>query len=195
MKQKIMITVTLKKLVSMRCYTQCQEFNTLMSYMGTYWDTLDDTEISLAEIARLTSIDYAIDCLEATPEHHKMWRKFGLWCVEPVAFLISIPSCRIAYETSIKFINDEITFDELKKKQYLAACEHTAHTEENYNSDNFSADQMAVNFAEANFYDCVYKCYNHYPEAMKILGYSFEFSENKINKKFLEVVESGKIFV
>ena len=182
-----MITVTLKKLVTMRCYTQCEEFDTLMTYMGTNWDTLDETELSLAEIARLTSIDYAIDCLEATPEHHKMWRKFGLWCVEPVAFLISIPSCRIAYETSIKFINDEVTFDELKKKQYLAACEHTSYTEYNYYVD-FSADQMAVNFAEPKFYDCVYSCYNHYAEAMKILGYSFDSAKNKINKKFLEVV-------
>jgi hypothetical protein len=183
-----MITVTLKKLVTMRCYTQCEEFDTLMTYMGTNWDTLDDTEISLAEIARLTSIEYAIDCSEATTELHKTWRKFGLWCVEPVAFLISIPSCRIAYETSIKFINDEVTFDELKKKQYLAACEHTSHTEENYDGVNFSADQMAVNFAEPNFYECVYSCYNHYAEAMKILGYSFDSAKNKINKKFLEAI-------
>ena len=182
-----MITVTLKKLVKMNCYTQGEDFNTLMTHMGKYWDTLDDTEISLTEIARLTSIDYAIDCLEATPELHKMWRKFSLWCVEPVIFLISIPSCRIAYETSIKFMNDDVTLEELEKKHYLAACDHSQYTENNYDV-NFLADQMAIYFSEPNFYDCISKSYNQYPEAMKILGYRFDFSQNKVNRKFLEFI-------
>ena len=74
-----------------------------------------------------------------------------------------------------------------RKKSNTINLQDTVYTENNYYV-NFSADQMAVNFAEANFYDCVSSCYNHYAEAIKILGYSFDSAKNKINKKFLEVV-------
>jgi len=84
-------------------------------------------------------------------------------------------------------MNDGVTLEELEKKRYLAACDHTNYTENNYYV-NYLADQMAINFSEPNFYDCVYNCYNLYPEAMKIFGYKFDFSQNKINTKFLEFV-------
>jgi hypothetical protein len=183
-----MITLNLKKLLDTGCHIYYQNhFNTLMSHMGKTWETIDNTEISLLDIVRLTDIEFGIDCMEATPEHHKMWRQFGLWCIQPVVFLISIPSCREAYETSIKFINDEVSIEVLKEKHYKAACEQNIYSEGNYYV-HFSSDEMALNFSEPYFFDCAYKCYNHYPQAMNPLGISFDYAQKKINKKFIEII-------
>lgn len=183
-----MIILTLRKLVDTGCHICHQkQFYTLMSHMGKTWETIDNTEISLLEIIRLTDIDFGLDCMEANPEHQKMWRQFGLWCIEPVVFLISIPSCREAYETSIKFINDEVSIEVLKEKHYVAACEQNIYSEGNYYV-NFSSDEMALNFSEPDFFDCAYKCYNHYPQAMNPLGISFDNAQKKINKRFIDMI-------
>ena len=183
-----MIHVTLEQLYNTGYHIYYGDnFNTLMSHMGKTWKTIDNTEISLIDIIKLTDVNFGLDCMEATLEHHKIWRKFGLWCIEPIVFLISIPSCLEAYKTSVKFINDEVSINDLKEKQHLAACDLNTYSDGNYNV-NFSSDEMAVNFSEPFFYDCAYKCFMHYPQAMEIIGIDFDYSKNKVKNKFLEII-------
>ena len=115
-----------------------------MNHLGKDWDTIDDTILSFAEIVEVTNFEFAIDCTDANPEFHKTWRKFGLWCGEPIAFLISIPSCREAYKTAIKFVNDEVSLEVMKAAipdidpvQYLTALKYIqALSEMTKGSDN-----------------------------------------------------------
>jgi hypothetical protein len=183
-----MLTTTLKQLICGGSnIVQREDFITLMNHLGKNWDTIDDTIISYAEIVELTNFEYAIDCTDANPEFHKTWRKFCLWCGEPIAFLISLSSCREAYETAIKFVNDEVSLEVMKAIHFKAACEQGI-SEDGNSGMEFEADQMAVDVSNPDVHTCIYNCINRYPLGMNRLGYEFEYSERKLKKKFLEIV-------
>ena len=183
-----MLTTTLKKLFHGGSnIVQREYFIALMNHLGKDWDTIDDTILSFAEIVEVTNFEFAIDCTDANPEFHKTWRKFGLWCGEPIAFLISIPSCREAYKTAIKFVNDEVSLEVMKAVHFKASCEQGIENGDHLGME-FESDQMAVDVSNPDVFTCIYNCFNRYALDMNRLGYDFEYSERKLKKKFLEIV-------
>jgi hypothetical protein len=101
---------------------QTKNFDLLMKHFGATWQTMDDSEISFNHILELTDFEYAIDCTSSRLDLHKTWREFAVWCCEPLAYYITLPSCDVAFTSANKFIKDEISLEELTRSEEGYAC-------------------------------------------------------------------------
>ena len=102
-----MLTTSLQRLFDCGSWIyQTKHFDLLMKHFGTTWQTMDDSEISFIDILELTDFEYAIDSTSSRLDLHKTWRVFSVWCCEPLAYYITLPSCKIALDSAKKFIND-----------------------------------------------------------------------------------------
>ena len=183
-----MLTTSLQRLFDCGSWIyQTKHFDLLMKHFGTTWQTMDDSEISFIDILELTDFEYAIDCTSSRLDLHKTWREFSVWCCEPLAFYITLSSANITLTSAKKFINDEISIEELTKIFKVAS---------NDRSDDCSypqglsdcANSIAIDSANPNIDTCITNCFFTSHLGLITIGLLTKSFESKQRAKFISLI-------
>jgi hypothetical protein len=183
-----MLTTSLQRLFECGSWVyQTKQFDLLMKHFGATWKTIDDSEISFSDILELTDLEYVIDCTSSRIDLHKTWREFSVWCCEPLAYYITLPSCKIALDSANKFINDEISIDELSYIFQLAYDDQSNDISDHL-SLSYCANRIAMDSANPQIDTCITNCFNTSALGMDRLGLQIKSFESMQRAKFIALV-------
>lgn len=181
-----MLTTSLQRLFDSGNFHGTKNFNLLMKHYGKTYQSIDDSPIHFSELIELFDLEYAIDCTYSRLDLHKLWREFAVWCCEPLSCYITIPSCSVALNSAKKFINDEISFDELTEV-YKTAYEDQINDISDHLSLSHCANRIAMDAAHPHIDTCITNCFNTSALGLNRLGLPIEFFEAKQKDKFLSL--------
>ena len=183
-----MLTTSLQRLFECGSWIyQTKHFDLLMKHFGATWQTIEDFELSFIDILELTDFEYAIDCTSSRLDLHKTWREFSVWCCEPLAYYITLPSCKISLDSANKFINDEITINELSYIFQLAYDDQSNDISDHL-SLSYCANRIAMDSANPQIDTCITNCFNTSALGMDRLGLSIKSFESMQRSKFISLV-------
>ena len=183
-----MLTTSLQRLFECGSWVhQSKHFDVLMKHYGKTWETMDESEISFIDILELTDFEFAIDCTYSRLDLHKVWREFAIWCCEPLAYYITLPSCKIALDSASKFIKDEISIDELSTNFRIAYDDQSDDISDHL-SLSYCANRIAMDSANPYIDTCITNCFNTSALGMDRLGLPIKFFESKQKAKFVELI-------
>ena len=175
----------LSKCGSWICNTQ--HFHLLMKHFDTTWETIDESEISFIDILELTDLEFALDCTSSRPDLHKTWREFAVWCCDPIAFYITLPSAQIAFTSAKKYINDEISLEELTK--FFKIAFYDKHNDCSYSQGLADcANSVAIDSANPDIDTCVTDCFRTAHLGMISIGLLTKSFESKQRAKFISLI-------
>ncbi len=183
-----MLTTSLQRLFECGSWVhQSKHFDVLMKHYGKTWKTMDESEISFIDILELTDFEFAIDCTYSRLDLHKVWREFAIWCCEPLAYYITLPSCKIALDSASKFIKDEISIDELSTN-FRIAYDDQSNDISDHLSLSYCANRIAMDSANPHIDTCITNCFNTSALGMDRLGLSIKSFESKQRTKFISLI-------
>ena len=182
-----MLTTSLQRLFDSGNFHGMKNFDLLMKHYGKTYHSIDDSPIHFSELIELIDLEYAIDCTYSRLDLHKIWREFAVWCCEPLACYITIPTCHVALFSAKKFINDEISLEELTEI-YETAYEDQTNDISDHLTLSYCANRIAMDAAHPHIDTCITNCYNTSALGLNRLGLSFEFIKVKQRDKFLSLV-------
>lgn len=183
-----MLTTSLQRLFDCGSWIyQTKHFDSLMKHYGKSWQTIDDTEISFIEILELTDLEYAIDCTSSRLDLHRKWREYAIWCCEPLAHYITLPSANTALTSSKKFIDDEISLEDLSRI-FQSAYDDQSNDKSDHLSLSYCANRIAIDSANPQIDTCISNCFNTSALGMDRLGLPIKSFESKQRAKFIALV-------
>ena len=183
-----MLTTSLQRLFECGSWIyQTKQFDLLMRHFGATWQTMDDSEISFIDILELTDLEYVIDCTSSRLDLHKTWREYAVWCCEPLAYYITLPSANTALTSAKKFIEDEISLEDLSRI-FQSAYDDQSCDSSDHLSLSYCANRIAVDSANPQIDTCVTNCFNTSALGMDRLGLSIKSFESKQRAKFISLV-------
>lgn len=183
-----MLTTSLQRLFDCGSWIyQTKHFDSLMKHYGKSWQTMDDNEMSFIDILELTDLEYAIDCTSSRLDLHKTWREYAVWCCDPLAYYITLPSANSALTSAKKFIEDEISLEELSRI-FQSAYDDQSCDSSNLLSLSYCANRIAIDSANPQIDTCISNCFNTSALGMDRLGLSIKSFESKQRAKFISLV-------
>ena len=183
-----MLTTSLQRLFECGSWIhQSKHFDVLMKHYGKNWETMDESDVSFIDILELTDLEFAIDCTSSRQDLHRTWREFAVWCCEPLAYYITLSSSKIALDSASKFINDEISFDELSTNFRIAYDDQSTDISDHL-SLSYCANRVAMDSANPKIDTCVANCFNTSALGMDRLGLPIKLFESKQKIKFISLV-------
>ena len=183
-----MLTTSLQRLFECGSWIyQTKHFDLLMKHFGATWQTIEDFELSFIDILELTDFEYAIDCTSSRLDLHKTWREFSVWCCEPLAYYITLQSANIAFTSAKKFIQDEISLEELTMI-FQVAYDDQSNDYSDHLSLSFCANRIAMESANPQIDTCIKNCFNTSALGMDRLGLQIKSFESMQRSKFIALV-------
>lgn len=183
-----MLTTSLQRLFECGSWVyQTKHFDLLMKHFGATWQTIDDSEIAFIDILELTNFEYAIDCTSSRLDLHKTWREFAVWCCEPLSYYITLQSCDVALTSAKKFIDNEISLEELTKI-FQIAYDDQSYDCSDHLSLSYCANRIAMDSANPQIDTCITNCFNTSALGMDRLGLPIKSFESKQRAKFISLV-------
>jgi hypothetical protein len=118
---------------------------------------------------------------------HKIWREYAVWCCEPLATYITLPSAKNAFISAKKFIEDEISIEDLTKTFKVASNDRSNDCSYPQGLSD-CANSIAIDSANPHIDTCISNCFNTSALGMDRLGFPIKSFESKQRAKFIALV-------
>ena len=159
-----MIYTSLEKMLSYGSYLHATpEFKKLMDFCGKDYLTLDcsgsnETSISFKQIADLTDLEFALQCVSTRMDLHKLWRSYAIWCASLLKEHITLDECKVALVAAEEFQQDIICEAQLAEIHNIAGSAN-AHSNIKIFSVEGSANYACVEASMPNVDGCILSAY------------------------------------
>jgi hypothetical protein len=188
-----MIYTSLEKMLSYGSYLHATpEFNKLMDFCGKDYLTLDysgtnETNLSFKQIADLTDLEYALQCVSTRLDLHKLWRSYAIWCASLLKDHVTLDECKVALAAAEEFQQDIISEAQLAEIHNIAWSANV-HSNISCLSVEGSANYACVNASMPNVDGCIISAYQSCRIGLDGLKVNSSEIDRMLLDKFTELV-------